>query len=108
MRIREREKQNAVEAARCEIASERSERTDQRSGQADVGFRLGIVRHLFHRDPCPNEWYERWRADLEPAPAGGDVVPHLVHQNEKDEADCVSPAEDERIRDYRKQHGAAG
>mgnify|MGYP000438045128 CR=1 FL=1 len=57
-------------------------------------------------DPGADERNERGRADREAHAPRRDVVPHLVHEDQQHEADCVAPAEDQRVREHRQDHGA--
>src|SRR5262249_1879192 len=78
----------------------------ERTAHGDIGLRLDVVRQLLERNPGADERNERGRADVEPALARGDVVAHLVQEQQCDEARRVGQAPDAGVKHEREHHRA--
>src|ERR1700742_3059491 len=57
-------------------------------------------------DPGADEWNEGWQSNIQPTLPRGDVMPHLVHQQEQYEAYGILPTEELRVNQHGQQHRA--
>src|SRR5262249_18685577 len=87
-----------------DVEDERAERAEDRAGDCEARLAPRVVRHLLHRDQRTHERDEHRHRDRQPLPPRLEHVPHLVDEEQSDEAEREPPRPEQQVRPERDDH----